>query len=103
MIFTGWSWKTKKNHIKHKSRWIVTVNNDTDLNTIYGGLKSVLDEVESELDHDIVQEGQAGTDNGWSQEIPDDIFDDSPNFLVYQIKLREAQQQALEGKNNGNG
>lgn len=79
------------------------MNDDvTQFNSIYNGIKSVLDDVESELDHDIVKEGQAGTDNGWSQEIPDDIFDDSPNFLVYQIKLQEAQNKALGGNDSGN-
>ena len=79
------------------------MNDDfTQFNSIYNGIKSVLDDVESEIDNDIVKEGQAGTDNGWSKEIPDDIFEDSPNILVYQIKLQEAQNKALGGNNDGN-
>lgn len=79
------------------------MNDDfTQFNSIYNGIKSVLDDVESELDHDIVKEGQKGTDTGWSKEIPDDIFEDSPNFLVYQMKMQETQNKALEENKNGN-
>lgn len=78
------------------------MNDDSQLNSIYKGIKSVLDDVEGELDNDIVKEGQAGTDSGWSKDIPDDIFEDSPNFLVYQMKIQEAQRKALEDDNNAN-
>lgn len=78
------------------------MNDDfTPFNSIYNGLKSVLDDIECELDNDIVKEGQAGTDDGWSQEIPDDVFDTAPNILVQQIKNQEKINSQSQNWENG--
>lgn len=80
------------------------MNNDmTQFNGIYNGLKSVLDDIEGELDNDIVKEGQKGTDNGWCKDIPDDVFDTAPNILVQQIENQEKiNKQNQDWENGGN-
>lgn len=74
----------------------------TQFDGIYNGLKSVLDDIEGELDNDIVQEGQKGTDNGWSKDIPDDVFETAPNILVQQIKNQEKINKQNDWNNGGN-
>lgn len=78
------------------------MNNDfTEFNSIYNGLKSVLDDVESELDNDIVQEGQKSTDSGWCKEIPDDVFETAPNLLLQQIENQEKINKQNQDWQNG--
>lgn len=73
----------------------------TQFNGIYNGLKSVLDDIEGELDNDIVKEGQKGTDTGWCKEIPDDVFDTAPNILVQQINNQEKINKQNQDWENG--
>lgn len=77
------------------------MNDTTQFNSIYNGIKSVLDDVSSELDNDIVQEKQAGTDTGWCKDIPDDVFDTAPNILVQQIKNQEKISKQNQDWENG--
>lgn len=78
------------------------MNNDfTEFNSIYNGLKSVLDDVSGELDNDIVKERQAGTDTGWCKDIPDDIFETAPNILVQQIENQEKINNKQQDWQNG--
>lgn len=76
-------------------------NDFTQFNSIYNGLKSVLNDIGGELDNDIVKEGQAGTDTGWCKDIPDDVFETAPNLLVQQIENQEKINNKQQDWQNG--